>query len=150
MTFPYIYIQLFIIYLVIFIYNEWRTSFGNFPFSFTCEYSMCALAGGMWRWGWRRRGLRESALTPSLSSRFTASHLSPALWPAACRQALANLTLLPLLPSFFFSYSFSFTLSSVASRKQDNKVWLLTSHSDHVIYLTEPQETCLLHFGWRH
>lgn len=63
---------------------------------------MCVFAGGMWRGvGGVCCGLSESAFTPSLSSRSTASHLSPAPWPAACRQALANLTLLPLLPFFF-------------------------------------------------
>ena len=59
------------------------------------EYSMCVFAGGMWRGlaeGGGRHGLSESAITPpSLASRSAASHLSPAPWPAACRQALANL-----------------------------------------------------------
>ncbi len=79
--------------------------FKNLLFSYMREYSMCVFAGGMWRCGGGGcRGLSESAVTPSLSSRFTASHLSPAPWPAACRQALANLTLLPLLPLFLFFF----------------------------------------------
>ena len=80
------------------------------------EYSMCVFAGGMWRGlaeGGGRHGLSESAITPpSLASRSAASHLSPAPWPAACRQALAN------LPPPHLSFLLQFLLRSLSQTGQ--------------------------------
>lgn len=86
---------------------------------------MRVFAGGMCVSG-GCRGVSESAVAPSLSSRLAASHLSPAPWPAACRQALANLTLLPLLSPLFFPFLLHFLLNSLSQTGQQGLTTNLT------------------------
>lgn len=105
---------------------------------------MCVFAGGMWRGGGGAYavGSLSQPLPPRspLAPLPLTSHLPHGL-PPADRHWL----ILPSFLFYLFFYSFSFIFFPVASRNQDNKVWLLFSHSDHVIHLREPQRTYLFH-----